>query len=61
MAKLTLDLIMAALEDGDYVGFCIACGEQHDECEPDARRYPCTACGKNTVYGAEEILLMITA
>lgn len=39
-------------------GFCIACGAQRDCCEPDARRYRCEECGKNHVYGAEEIFLM---
>lgn len=40
-------------------GFCIACGaEAEDAIEPDARRYHCSACGENHVYGAEEITLM---
>lgn len=43
----------------DNPGFCIDCGEESFECEPDARRYRCEYCGKNTVYGAEELLLMI--
>ena len=33
-------------------------GEEHDGCEPDARNYPCDACGTNTVYGAQELLIM---
>ena len=63
MPKLTLDIIMEACErtmfDGEMVGFCIDCGVEHDNCEPDARKYTCEACGKNKVYGAEEILLMV--
>lgn len=39
-------------------GFCAACGEEHDGCEPDARHYPCEACGRNLVFGAQELLLM---
>lgn len=27
--------------------------------KPDARRYPCEACGAKQVYGAEELLIML--
>ena len=40
------------------IGFCIACGAEHDGCEPDARNYECEVCGEHKVYGAEEILMM---
>ena len=40
----------------DNPGFCIACGEEAFACEPDARQYTCDHCGKDTVYGAEELL-----
>ncbi len=40
-------------------GICIICGEDQDDCEPDARRYECESCGKPGVYGDEELLLMI--
>lgn len=42
----------------DSQGFCLACGEIADCCEPDARCYKCEACGERQVYGAEEIALM---
>lgn len=42
-------------------GICIACGADHDECEPDARKYECYECGERQVYGAEELLLMTVA
>lgn len=42
----------------DNPGFCIACGEEADGCEPDARRYRCECCGAMAVYGAEELILM---
>ena len=45
------------LGDGN-AGFCTACGEERDGCEPDARRYPCEACGANKVYGASELIQM---
>lgn len=41
----------------DNPGFCLACGEEQDGCEPDARRYECEACGEKTVYGAAEVLM----
>ena len=54
-------LLQAAEEqmfgDGN-AGFCRACGEERDGCEPDARRYPCDACGANQVYGASELIMM---
>ena len=54
-----LNLAIDALEnDHDDTGFCIRCLEEHDCCEPDAREYPCECCGSNTVYGAEEIVMM---
>lgn len=48
---------MAAAERQDGTGFCLACGHEHDGVEPDARGYECEACGRNKVYGAEELLL----
>ena len=42
----------------DNVGFCLACGHEHDGVEPDARRYVCPSCGAAKVYGAEELGLM---
>lgn len=59
ISSRVLDLaIEACEEDRRDVGFCIRCLEEHDCCEPDAREYPCECCGSNTVYGAEEIILM---
>ena len=45
-----------------YIGFCAACGRKAKQnCEPDAREYPYLfkSCGGNTVYGVEELLLMV--
>ena len=55
--KLTLDQIMAAVEADDNLGFCLACGAEAFNVEPDARRYVCESCGAPRVYGAEELLL----
>lgn len=43
----------------DNPGFCIACGNEQEGCEPDARKYECEACGEKAVYGAAELLLHI--
>jgi hypothetical protein len=62
-ASLTDDRIMEACERAmmglDNPGFCLACGEEAEGCEPDARRYRCEDCGERQVYGAEELLIMI--
>ncbi len=56
---LNLDEIVEACEQDDNIGFCLACGEQHEGIEPDARKYKCEKCGLLKVYGAEEILLKL--
>lgn len=57
---LDLDaVIAAAANDEEYIGFCVACGAEAYDVEPDARRYECDECGKHKVYGAQEILLMM--
>lgn len=55
--KINIDEVMEAIESGEYMGFCVECGEAHDCVEPDARNYSCQACGAMTVFGAEQILL----
>lgn len=37
-------------------GFCVVCGADHYECEPDARNYTCYECGERGVFGAAEFL-----
>jgi len=56
--KVTIEQIIAAVESGDYIGICLACGEEQGGCEPDARKYLCESCGQHKVYGAEELLIM---
>jgi len=51
-------LTEAEYREADMSGFCLACGEAADGVEPDARRYPCEACGALKVYGLEELLVM---
>jgi hypothetical protein len=59
--SLTADRITEAVERNmttlDNPGFCIACGEEAEGCEPDARNYECECCGKATgVRGARVIV-----
>ena len=51
-----LETIESAMED--YIGFCISCGDEHGQCEPDAHEYTCEQCKTPTVYGAEELIIM---
>lgn len=57
--EITIERVMAAVEADDNLGFCIECGAEVGGVEPDARNYACEACGKNGVYGAEELLMHI--
>jgi hypothetical protein len=52
------DRIIQVVEEDEGLGFCTACGAERECCEPDAREYECEECGKSTVYGAAELLLM---
>lgn len=61
--SITTDRVARAVETSlfttDNPGFCIACGEDAEGCEPDARNYECECCGKRQVFGAQEVLFMI--
>ena len=60
--SVTLDRVQEAVRDSLYdtsnPGFCIACGDDVEGVEPDAHQYKCECCDKNTVYGAEELLIL---
>lgn len=62
--SITPDRVIAAAESQMFgtenPGICIACGHDQDGCEPDAREYICEACGEPQVYGAEELLYMVS-
>ncbi len=61
--SITVERVTGAVEREmstlDNPGFCTACGEEADGCEPDARKYSCEYCGEKAVYGAEELLLYL--
>ena len=54
-----MDALLSAVQADDYRGYCLYCGEETYGVEPDARRYKCESCGRNGVFGAEEILIKI--
>ena len=57
--SVTIDRVMAAVEEDDNLGFCLACGEDADGCDPDASEYECEVCGARAVEGAENLLFML--
>lgn len=63
MAKPTRESLlrraMKACKSDDCSGYCINCGAHRGQCEPDAREYPCEKCKRNSVYGAEELVVML--
>jgi len=42
----------------DHFGMCLACGEEHYNCEPDASCYVCEMCGERKVEGLANLLMM---
>lgn len=60
--SVTQDRVVAAcmrrMRTLDNPGFCVACGAESNECEPDAERYTCDACGQKWVYGSDQIILL---
>lgn len=59
MSKKVLQELNTLIEaTDDMLGYCLACGYEQDSVEPDACKYTCEECGKNQVYGAEELILM---
>ena len=58
-ASLTPRRLIRLISADDMLGACIACGREADHVEPDARQYPCGACGERQVYGAEELICMV--
>jgi hypothetical protein len=57
--KVTVEQVTAAVESGESLGFCLACGAEAYGVEPDARKYLCEDCGEQRVFGAEELLMML--
>ena len=54
-----IDAVEAQMYGTANPGFCLACGADHDECEPDASGYTCYECDLPAVEGAQNVLMMI--
>ncbi len=39
-------------------GYCLSCGAERFDVEPDTRGEECPECGARRVYGAEELVQM---
>jgi hypothetical protein len=50
--------VESVVKAGEYTGFCLDCGEEDFECEPDMEGGHCESCGGDRVYGAEQIFLI---
>jgi len=57
--KRVLALAVEAMTLEKLLGVCIACGEEHEVGEADARGYRCAACGAMKVYSAEDLVLRL--
>lgn len=55
---LSLDTIMSAVYANEPIGFCMECDAEHHGIEHDARNCTCEECECDSVYGAEELLIM---
>ena len=54
--SFTIEQVIEA--DINNGGFCIDCGEEAYNIEPDAKNYECESCGQRQVFGASEIAIM---
>jgi len=59
--EMVLDAVKRQMFGLDNPGFCVACGEESEGCEPDATNYPCDYCDKRQVFGAEELMMHMVA
>jgi len=61
--SLTLGKIVDRYESSEteleYIAFCIACGEEHWDIDPDAENYHCEHCEEFKVYGVEQLILLL--
>ena len=53
----SIDTLMESAETDGTTGYCIFCGSEADGIEPDAGKCECAECGRDGVYGAEELIL----
>jgi hypothetical protein len=51
-----LGAVKSSMFDNEHIGFCVACGEEFTNIEPDLREGICKICKQPKVFGAESIL-----
>ena len=56
--SVTMGRLEEAMTSAGYIGFCTSCGGEQEGVEPDAEGCECESCGKRTVTGAEQLLLL---
>lgn len=54
-----LERAMEMAGEDNNEGICLTCGAETSGVEPDARAYPCDACGASNVYGAEALIIRL--
>lgn len=54
---VTLGRVLEAVQADDLIGICIECGDESSPWEPDARKCTCESCGKDGIFGVDEMLL----
>jgi hypothetical protein len=55
-----LTLALELCEKDENQGICTGCGAIQDCVEPDASKYQCETCQEWKVYGAEQLLLILS-
>ena len=59
--SITLEKLIDAVQRQettlDNPGFCVACGQEQEGCEPDMRNGECEHCGERKVFGASELMM----
>lgn len=58
--SVTLDRVVDLCESSDMLGLCLTCGAENNAVEPDASEYMCETCREFTVWGVEELLLILS-
>ncbi|CAB4132123.1 hypothetical protein UFOVP134_36 [uncultured Caudovirales phage] len=60
--RITRSRILEAVQADTQYGLCCSCGrESEDYVEPDACGYTCSSCGRDAVFGYQEILIEVAA
>lgn len=56
-SSITEDRVIELVKDDDYIGLCLSCGEEADQCEPDEEGRICDSCKLAAVTGSETIMI----